>query len=229
MKLCDFKDEKFIVGVYRDDLIDERMYVIREENEVVVIDPHMDSEIIEDFEGVEKVKIFLTHEHYDHISGVNRLKENFDCEVYATDFCARVIREKENGTSRYPLLFIGDRDKYHYVKDNIQLPYICTADITFSNVMDIRWFSNDIRLQSTPGHTLGSMSILINGKYYFTGDNLLSNGQALKSIDSDPAAYAETVKKYCQMVGKDIWVFPGHGEIGKLDTFIESKERYPWN
>lgn len=230
MKIQEYDDGEILIGVFRDELIDERTYIIRGGNEAIVIDPHEDTDILNYLEGIGRVYIFLTHEHYDHISGVNRLREGYNCRVYATSVCASIIQEVNNGTSRFPFLFIGDKEKYHYVKTKIKLPYICKADIFVEKELRLRLLNKNILLWETDGHSPGGMSILINDRYLFSGDNLLGNGMEVKSIDSNPNDYKRAFDEYCKLQNKKIIVFPGHGEIDSIDNYIKKvKDYYKWS
>ena len=230
MIIHNFECGNFLVRIFQDKLIDERMYVICAHEEAIVVDPHVDEDILSYLNNISKVDILLTHEHYDHISGVNWLKERFACCVYATSVCASSIEEMNNGTSYFPFLFIGDREKYHYVKNNIKLPYSCRADVIVEKRLELELSSYNILLWATPGHSPGGMSVLVDNRYLFSGDNLLGNGMELKSIDADSEVYMKTINEYCELLNKKIIVFPGHGEIDDLDNYIfKVKEYYKWN
>ena len=57
--------------------IDSNMYVILENKKALIIDPCVSEEAKEYLksEQVKEILVLLTHEHYDHISGVNWLRE----------------------------------------------------------------------------------------------------------------------------------------------------------
>jgi hydroxyacylglutathione hydrolase len=63
------------------DPIDSRMYVLIAGNQALIIDPCVDAialQLLKDI-NVKDVIVLPTHEHYDHISGVNWARENFRC------------------------------------------------------------------------------------------------------------------------------------------------------
>jgi len=228
MELAPYIDSGVQIRVFRDELIDERMYFILLDTEAVVIDPHVDDDLLPYLEGTERLHVFLTHEHYDHISGVNWLRTEKNCCVYASQSCADSISHSPNSTVHFPLLFIGDPEKYAYVKKTLHLPYVCQADacLTDSGTMDIpplRW-----RFWATKGHSPGGMSFLLDEKYLFAGDSLLGNGMELKSIGADKTAFRRTIESFRQL-GEDVLLFPGHGDIRPLRTYLTKAERvYPW-
>ena len=57
--------------------VKSNMFTILTGNEAVVFDPNEDEELLTllSNKGIGKVHILLTHGHYDHISGVEWLKE----------------------------------------------------------------------------------------------------------------------------------------------------------
>ena len=104
------------VHIFPGELIDERMYLIPAGDEPVVIDPHADDALLPHLEGASLVHVFLTHEHYDHISGVNWLRTHIPCRVYASAVCAESMEKLPNSTAHFPLLFIGDPGKFAWAK-----------------------------------------------------------------------------------------------------------------
>ena len=53
--------------------IDAKMYLLVENHRAVILDPCVSEEAKEylQSENVEEIIVLLTHEHYDHISGIN--------------------------------------------------------------------------------------------------------------------------------------------------------------
>ena len=74
------------------------MYVLEENNHLILIDPCI---IDIRLENKTVDYIFLTHEHYDHISGVNYWKEKCEAEVVCSNICAEKIESSRKNLSRY--------------------------------------------------------------------------------------------------------------------------------
>lgn len=203
------------------ELIDERMYLIRSEDQLLVVDPFEDARLLSEIEG-KPVTVFLTHEHFDHISGVNAMRQVAKICVYASDICARYIEnESLNYTKRFPLLFFQDREKMYKAREYVREPYECRADVTFSFDTTIDWNGHKLYMRKTPGHSPGGAMLLIDDQYLFAGDSLLGNGMELRSIGADKAAYRQAVLAYVKQLKEDTWVFPGHGDRAKLTWFLE--------
>ena len=216
------------VHIFPGELIDERMYLIPAGDEPVVIDPHADDELLSYLKNARLVHIFLTHEHYDHISGVNWLRAHIPCRVYASAVCAESMEKLPNSTVHFPLLFIGDPEKYAWAKKNLPLPYVCRADVRLGDFPQAQLPGEDWQAWKTPGHSPGGMSYLYRGKYLFCGDSLLGNGMELKSIGAQKALLAQTLESYRKLPGT-ILLFPGHGDPAPLgDYLLKARKYYPW-
>lgn len=221
MKLWTRQTDPWIVSAYSFDLIDGRMYLLRRGKLAYVIDPHVEASLPEDMEDAQEVTVILTHEHFDHISGVNWLKALRPVKVLAGASCAQKICREDNGTKLFPLLFIADREKYRQVRACYTFPYTCTADESFSGSMNLE--DSGLLLFETPGHSSGGICILLEGKYLFSGDTLLGNGEELRSPDANKAAYLHTLQTMEALSEnhEEITVFPGHGEPQSLKSMLE--------
>lgn len=204
--------EDIKIFIYSFELMDSRMYMIREQQEMLVVDPCIDEALLRDAEGIQKVYVLLTHEHYDHISGVNWLREHFECQVYTGDVCAKRIQSpKENLSSRFAFLFIFDKEKYDYVRHNISLPYICNADHSYHKYGKLIWGEHEIEFYEVGGHSPGSCLILMDKKLLFAGDNVLNNGNELRGSDANKEEYVNVVVPFLEKLSEKIYVLPGHG------------------
>lgn len=95
--------------------------------------------------------IFLTHSDFDHVGGIRVFKK---ANIYLSSEEEKMITFKK---PRILFMFnLKIRRKYELLNE---------GDII--EVGDIK-----IKAIQTPGHTIGSMSYLVNGQYLFTGDTL---------------------------------------------------------
>lgn len=210
------------VYTYSFELMDSRMYMIREEDEMLVVDPCEDDALLKDAEGVQRVVVLLTHEHFDHISGVNWLKNHFNCQVYSGSVCARRVESaKENLSSRFAFLFILDKEKYNYVRRNISLPYTCKVDKCFNGSGTVTWRSHTVEIREVGGHSPGSCLLLLDRKILFAGDNVLGNGRELWDTKAKEQEYSERVLQFLDQLDENIYVLPGHGDGNILHFFLD--------
>lgn len=194
--------------------IDSRMYLCIEGNKALVIDPCVDQGAflrLEE-ERVEQVLVILTHEHYDHISGVNAFKERYSCDVLCSKKCAENIEDPKKNISRYyDALFIG-KNVEKYVRTE---PYSCTATQVFERSYSFEWEGHQILLRETPGHSDGSICIFLDDSKVFTGDSLLKETDVTTKLKSGSRTLYQTVTKpILEKLPPDVYIYPGHGSGG---------------
>lgn len=227
MRCCTYYFDDFSVASFRSEIIDSMAYLVITDGFGVVIDPHEDQDMLKDLSQIMSLSIILTHEHFDHISGVNWLKEHFDATVYASAVCAERIESKRNGTELFPLLLINDKKAYREFKDKYQLPYRCEVNSMLSNEFLLNCGKCQFYCFETPGHTEGSMSVLVNNTALFAGDVLLGNGEEFRSIDANIERYQMvTLPKFISLLSNDVTVFPGHGTPDSLSSILRKQGFY---
>lgn len=122
--------------------------------------------------------IFLTHSDYDHTGGITLFKNG---QVYLS------VDEEKMITYKKPrvLLFFNKRIKRQYKLLN-------DGDITYIGKIKIQSIT-------TPGHTPGSMSYLVNDSTLFTGDTLtIRNGEIkpfFRMQNMNTSIQKESIKK----------------------------------
>ena len=153
--------------------IDSNMYVILENKKALIIDPCVSEEAKEYLksEQVKEILVLLTHEHYDHISGVNWLRECFpQVKVFCSEACANgIVKPTRNLSAYYEILFSSKEEEIReYVKNMDVQPYSCQADETYEGRKEWNWEGHKIAMQETPGHSKGSSCILMDDMYLFS-------------------------------------------------------------
>lgn len=200
--------------------VNSNMFVLITGGDAVVFDPNENNELLAIFKekGVKKVHILLTHGHYDHISGVQWLKEHTLADVYCQEKCADRLANSRRPLSRLVAMVLATEDKkdggnrYRDFKASYK-PFTIKADITFNKEDEIRIGGLDIKANSTPGHSEGSSCYVINDKIVFTGDSLLQDSSViLKFPGGDEEDYKRIALPFLQSLNKKLIVMPGHGE-----------------
>lgn len=195
----------------------------KDEGDVIIIDPS-DSRRLKDciLERSNKVcYTFLTHEHWDHIIGLNDLRDMGNVKVISTKRCSEAIQSSKLNLSKYMSFF---------VQENLSYPFACDAsDIIFEGMGHIEISGIEINLFETPGHSPGSCCIQIESML-FSGDSILGN---LKDIFCMPRHNMEAYRKVTfpmlkqlYSCDKNIIVYPGHGEKSSLGNMIKRLEKY---
>lgn len=222
--ITDYKIKGKPVYQFVFDFIDSNMYIMIDSNSAVVIDPVLSSEAEELLSGhhISKLWIMLTHEHYDHIIGLNRLREQFDCCVIGSEKALEAICDPKKNLAIFlegaaALRQLGDdwREVYQIPED-----YSCLGDIGICKEGVFHWNDCLFRIHETPGHSPGSVCISVDYRYYFTGDSLVDGHDIILRLPGgDKKAYNTITRPYLEAIPPGAVVFPGHGNPGNIDSF----------
>ena len=197
-----------------DDGFETNTYFVTDEEtgETAVVDPSLPEEIlVEKFEGKNVKYILLTHGHFDHIGGVNFVKEKTG---------AKVVIHKED----VEMLIDGNKNEY-YSKYSSPMPLI-TADILVEDGTELMLGNSKITVLHTPGHTKGGVCYIFpDDRVMFSGDTLfyLTAGRT-DLYGGDARTELMSLVKIGELEG-DYQVYPGHDRATTLD-FERQYNRY---
>ncbi len=195
--MADLKIGRIMLGICQTNCY----FVYREgSNQALVFDPADKGDYI--YNGLKEkgftvAAILLTHGHFDHIWGVEALKELSGVKVYAyeeeREVCENASVNVSKGAGR-PCIVQADT----YLKDG--------EERTIEGI--------SFKLLATPGHTKGSCC------YYFEDDKILISGDTLfqESVGrtdlptGSMSTLVRSVKEKLMPLPEDVRVYPGHGE-----------------
>lgn len=176
-------------------------YVLIKEttNEAIVIDPGMNPEpLLQAIEHLDVQAVVLTHAHFDHIGGVDRVRKLKSCPVYVHELEADWLTTPEkNGSLRWP---------------EVTPPIATTApEYTISHEEDLEWLGVTFKVMHTPGHSPGSISLLYED-HLISGDVLfnLSVGRTDLPEGSSQQLY-DSIHQKLFVLDHHTVVHPGHG------------------
>lgn len=204
--------------------INSNMYMIIENNNALVIDPHYSDKLSSIFKNnnISDVTILLTHEHPDHTSGVEWITDNFKTTLICHENCAMAISDESNNRPILISFILAEQDKIngtnfaHEFKKNFK-PYRCIADITFNRSFVYKWNDHKLKFIFTPGHSRGSCCILLDNIFGFTGDSLIYNAETITRFPGGSIKdYINITVPFLKSLDKSIYVLPGHGKIFRL-------------
>ena len=157
--------------------------------------------------GLNVKGILLTHGHFDHIWGTNKLRELSGAPIYAYE-AEKVLCE----------------DAITNVSDQVGRPYTVVPDYYVKDGEEITIAGMTCKVIATPGHTVGSCC------YYFEEAGMLIAGDTLfqESVGrtdlatGSMSAIIHSVKDKLFLLPDETKVYPGHGDV----TSIGHEKRY---
>ena len=183
--------------------LENNIWVIfsKQTNKGVIIDAPPDFEkinqIILNLGNVMIENIFITHNHYDHIDGVEHMYKNLGNPV-------KIWIGKDD---------LDKLNKFSISKNDITT-YTENANFKLNNTL--------IKFIPTPGHTNGSTCILIEN-HIFTGDTLFPGGPGRTSNPDDFKKIINSIENKLLILSPNTLIHPGHGADTKIKT---SKNEY---
>lgn len=196
-----------------DPLTESNCYILAEGDRCVVIDPG-------ESEGLFRILkkrnwtpelILLTHEHCDHMAGLEALRQEYPKARYlATERCDAGVRSARLNMSRVMEVYLYFRGKpgIHYD------PFTGReADEIIPDDAVLKWRNHTFRFVSLPGHTPGSSGIFLDEKTFFSGDYLIPGEEPiLRFPGGDPEIYAKVTEPFLRNLRGEILICPGHME-----------------
>ena len=189
-----FENLDFTSNTY---LIKHKLY----NDEVFLVDIGNPKEVLDILLPNQKIKgLFLTHSHYDHIFGINKIIEQFPkCMIYCSEYAYEALLSEKLNLSFYrlePIVLKGG--DVNLLREN----------------MSIKLFDNYfLKVLETYGHTRGSLSYIVN-EGIFTGDALIPETPVVTKLKSgDKNEAKKSIIKIRRQLESEQNIYPGHGPI----------------
>lgn len=209
--------------------VKSNMFVIVLRHDAIIIDPNKNEQLLNLLRAhnIRHAHVMLTHEHYDHVSGVEWLKEEIK-----TDICCQKNAAQELSVCRphSPLLVafvLAQQDKadggnrYVTFKKSYR-SYAFRADKTFDKRDSVNIGNLHFDVRSTPGHSQGSACYILDNHILFSGDSLLKNTPVIVRFQGgNEEDYRKVTLPFLRSLPRDMIVMPGHGDpflLGETNT-----------
>lgn len=140
--------------------------------------------------------IFLTHGHFDHVSGIKKLINCFpDCKIYTSKYGKEALGDTKKNLSAYhdlPVSYIGDNVIIISEGERIEL-----FDDTFINILE------------TPGHCQSCLTYYTN-HHIFTGDSYIPGAKVVTTLPKGNKTQANISLQRILELSKDRIICAGH-------------------
>lgn len=148
--------------------------------------------------GIKITALLLTHAHFDHAGNAKQLQD-VGVKVYVSKLDAPKLKNSLNLASDFGRKFD-----------------VLDADYTFSDGEELVIEDIKIKVISTPGHTDGSVTFMVDDML-FTGDTLFLESVGRTDFPTgDREQLISSVKKLFSLSG-DYKVYPGHQDFTNLE------------
>lgn len=209
--------------------IDSNMYILAENGEALVIDPHISREADKYLRdnNVTKVIILLTHEHFDHTCGIPWFREHYETEVICQEEALNARRQKHFGRPLVISVILADRNEMEKVRalESEYSPQIITAEQTFSEAWETEWQGHRVYMEHIPGHSPASSLIILDDACVFTGDSLIPDAEpTVRWPWSDAEVYKEMVVPRLLRITQECIIYPGHRDPVEV-KYLSYKEK----
>jgi glyoxylase-like metal-dependent hydrolase (beta-lactamase superfamily II) len=156
--------------------------------------------------------LVLTHAHFDHAGSAARLQGKYKAKVIAhiaeKPFLAKGENNAVGGTNALTRLVVAGLGK-HFVRRARYEP--CRPDIQVDPSFDLREFGFKAYALHTPGHTAGSLSVIVDDEIALVGDAMFGifPGSVFPPYAMDAR---ELVKSWGKLLAAKCRLFlPAHG------------------
>lgn len=202
------KIERFV-----NELMSSNCYIIADEasRHCICIDPASEKSLREieyiEENGLTLDYILLTHEHTDHTWGSNALVERFGTKVICSEVCKQNLSKEFQA---YFLLYYDNPD-YHY--------NVCKVDCTTEEMGGcLEWQGYQIEFINTPGHSMGSICIMTDGKL-FTGDTVMQSKPYINKRNGSKEKFYKSREMILHRFDGEQLIYPGHGDVFLLKDY----------
>lgn len=201
--------EAFVVG-----MLANNNYLLIDDNskEAVLIDcSQYTDELQEKLQeyGAKLKYVLITHGHFDHILGLNKLHEKMpEVEILAPIGDKDLIED----VVEFVHAFVGN-------VEDVKVPHISKYIDENSEI----FIGNEkVQVITTAGHTKGGVCYFVDNKL-FSGDTIFQ--ESIGRTDLPGGSYeqiVQSVKKVLEMFADDVKIYPGHGDF----TTVAHEKKY---
>lgn len=210
---------------YEWSVVNSNSWLIVEENDGLLFDVVDNKDLEKKISTLDSLTIILTHSHFDHIIGLNKIRNLLPkTRVICTQNCSKYIGNIYRNMSSTATAFLSFYEAGKQLNTSIE-PFVCgEADETFFDRMTLSWKNYSVVLESCYGHGDDCLIAIVDGKYMFSGDTLLSIPTVTRFPRGNTKRFFYEDIPLIMGYQPDV-VFPGHGIEGCMIDMINVNRR----
>lgn len=189
------------------------------------------TERLEKYKNFTIVALILTHSHFDHTENAAYLQKKYQIPVFIHNMEAEFLRRGDNpplkGSFSFARLLTTlweSKIKNYFRYEPVE------ADFLVEERFDFALFNFNAYLLHTPGHSFGSMSLIVDDEIAVVGDAMFG---VIKKMIYPPFACdpEEMIKSWGKLLNTGCRIFlPAHGTQNSRELiesqYVKYKERY---
>jgi hydroxyacylglutathione hydrolase len=169
--------------------------------------------------------IIITHGHMDHVGSLKAIRERTGAKVMIHSSEGRLLQEGRSPGIKVNLKWIGN---FIGMENGIKVIPV-ESDIMITEDYSLEDFGVDGKVILTPGHTKGSISLILEGKHAIIGDIAMKFPILSRTYEPIIADDISTVfQSWHRIIDEGVeTVYPAHGriiDIGVLKEILSSQK-----
>lgn len=198
------------------------MYVLAEGEDALVIDPQPSEEACAALQrtAAGRILVLLTHEHFDHTSGVNFFRRHIpSVRVLAHAETAHHIETARNNRPLALLKMGTEENRAEIMEAYRSYPMeSISVDAYLADGQELLWHGHVIDVVEVPGHSPGSLLFSFDDGMVFTGDYLIPRTAViLRYPGGSEEAYERVTLPKLKAIPNGRLILPGHGAPYRFD------------
>lgn len=198
---------------------DENTYILEGETSLLIVDPGSDWDAIHaTIDACHKpiAGICLTHAHYDHIMSLENIRDSYH---YPTVYISSLEED---------WLYTPSKNLSGLMRHDDLPNVICQpADAYWTNYHDYKLADFSFRIVPTPGHSIGSVSLIFQQeRLAFTGDALFKDSIGRWDLPTgNKDTLLTSIHRELLTLPDDFTIYPGHRESS---TIARERDKNPF-
>lgn len=203
------------------DVVNSNSWLVTEGEHGLLVDVVDNNELFKVIENLSDLIVVLTHSHFDHIIGLNKLRElRSDSKVISTEKCSVYLGNIYRNMSSSATAYLKFYDTGKYANMDIE-PFTCaSSDIKFDRELCCDWYGHRILFKAVYGHSDDGLIFSIDDKYLFSGDTLLSVPTITRFPSGSNKRFREEDIPLLLSFENIEMVYPGHVQEQTLDQML---------